>query len=348
MADLIERARRGELDPVYILASEHPVLIDRAITAIRDAAVPPAMRGWNYDVIEGSIKTAGAGSRIVSIAQTLPMMAERRMVMIRDLAPLPADEAPALLDYFAKPNPSTVLVAVTSKLDKRQKLYATAGKLGFVHVLEAPRQVAPWIRAEADARGVALEPRAITRLADAVGADLSRLALVIDQLAVYAGDRAVTADDVDDLVADTRERSVFELTDAVGAGDLAAALAAVSALCDQRDSALGVIAMLARHLRQLAVIHTVRGNKSAAASALGLPPFIVDKLVPQARRYTAAALGRAMMLLATADRALKGDQLLDGTVFTGFQMKALGRDLGERIVLERVVTQIVGDARRVA
>jgi hypothetical protein len=55
-----------------------------------------------------------------------------------------------------------------------------------------------------------------------------------------------------------------------------------------------------------------------------------------------------MMLLATADRALKGDQLLDGTVFTGFQMKALGRDLGERIVLERVVTSIVSDARRVA
>src|SRR6185503_17100081 len=119
--------------------------------------------------------------------------------------------------------------------------------------------------------GVALEPRAITRLADAVGADLSRLALVIEQLALYAGGRAVTADDVDDLVADTRERSVFELTDAVGAGDLAGALTAVSALCDQRDSALGVIAMLARHLRQLGVVHSVKGNKHAAASALGLP-----------------------------------------------------------------------------
>jgi DNA polymerase-3 subunit delta len=346
VADVIDKARRGELDPVYVLASEHPILVDRAIAAIRDAAVPPAMRGWNYDVIEGSIKSAGAASRIVSIARTMPMMAERRMVMIRDLAPLPADEAPALIEYMTSPNPSTVLVAVTSKLDKRQKLYAQAGKLGFLHVLEAPRQVAPWIRQEAEARGVALEPRAITRLADAVGADLSRLALVIEQLALYAGGRAVTADDVDDLVADTRERSVFELTDAVGAGDLAGALAAVSALCDQRDSALGVVAMLARHLRQLGVVHSVKGNKHAAASALGLPPFIVDKLVAQARVYSPAALGRATTLLATADRALKGDQLLDGTPFTGYQMKALGRDLGERVVLERVVTSIVGDARR--
>jgi DNA polymerase-3 subunit delta len=354
MADPTERAKKGDLDPVYVLASDHPILLDRALAAIRDAAVPPAMRGWNYDVVEGSIKGAGAGSRIVAIARTLPMMAERRMVFVRDLAPLPADEAPHLVEYFADPNPSTVLVAITSKIDKRQKLYAAAGKHGFLHVLEAPRQVAPWIRGEAQARGVALDARAVTRLADAVGADLSRLALVIEQLSLYCwaggtgpgagAGKPVTADDVDDLVADTRERSVFELTDAVGAGDLPGALAAVQSLCDQRDSAIGVISMLARHLRQLGVVLAHRGGgKGAIASALGLPPFIADKLIAQARHYTPEGLARATMLLAAADRALKGDQLLEGRL-TGFQMKALGRDLGERVVLERVVTSIVGEA----
>jgi DNA polymerase-3 subunit delta len=276
----------------------------------------------------------------------MPMMSAMRMVFVRDLATLPADEAAVLVDYLASPNPSTVLVALTSKLDKRQKLYAAANKHGFVHVLEAPRQVQPWIRHEAEARGVALDSRAVSRLADAVGNDLSRLALVIDQLALYAGtDRTVTADDVDDLVADTRERSVFELTDSVGAGDLGASLAAVSSLCDQRDSALGVVAMLARHLRQLGMVHANRGSsKAQLASALGLPPFIVDKLVGQARRYSPEGLARATTLLAAADRALKGDQLLEGPI-TGFQTKALGRDLAERVVLERVVTAIVAGAR---
>ena len=136
---------------------------------------------------------------------------------------LPASEYPHWWSLFTSETPSTVVAAVTSKLDKRIKLFAQLSKKGYLHVLEAPRQLAPWVRAEAKARGVAIEPAAITRLVDAVGDDLSRLALTVEQLGLYAGRRAVTSDDVDELVADTRERTVFELTDAIGAADLARA-----------------------------------------------------------------------------------------------------------------------------
>src|SRR5689334_17725952 len=154
------------------------------------------------------------------------MMAQRRMIYVRDLAGMPADEAEPLLAYLAKPNPSTVIVAVASKVDKRIKLYAQLSRKGFLHTLEAPRQLPPWVRAEAQSLGVKMEPAAITRLVEAVGNDLSRLALAVEQLGLYAMNpgppasrRAVTSDDVDDLIADTRERSVFELTDAIGAAD---------------------------------------------------------------------------------------------------------------------------------
>ena len=193
------------LDPIYVLHSEHPILIERAVAAIRDVAVPPAARGFNYDVIEGKPK----GNQIVALCQTLPMMAKNRMVFVRDLGLLPADEAEPVIGYLAKPNPSTVLVAVTTKLDKRLKLFAQLSKKGFLHVLEAPRQVGPWVRDEAKAQGVKIDSAAISRLIDTVGNDLSRLALTLGQLGLYAGDRQVTSDDVDELVADTRERSVF-------------------------------------------------------------------------------------------------------------------------------------------
>ena len=343
MDELLAEVLAGRLDPMYVLHSEHPILIERVITALRDVVVPPAARGFNYDLVEGK----PTGARIVALAQTLPMMAARRLIYVRDLAAMPADDAEPLLAYLAKPNPSTVIVAVTGKLDKRIKLYAQLAKKGFLHVLEAPRQLAPWVRAEAKRKGVELEPAAINRLVDAVGDDLSRLALTVEQLGLYAGSRAVTSDDVDDLVADTRERTVFELTDAIGAADRPRALAAVAALCDQRESAVGVVVMLARHVRQLSLVYTLRETnvpRPGWGSMLGVPPFVVDKLIAQARRYSPSSLAVATTRLANADRALKGDITLTSTLggaFTGPQMKALGRDFAERIVLEQLVSGIV-------
>lgn len=342
MNELLAAVRAGRLDPIYVLHSEHPVLIERVVAAIRDIAVPPAARGFNYDVVEGKPNA----SRIAALAQTLPMLAQRRMIYVRDLAALPAAEADPLLAYLDKPNPSSVIVAVTSKLDKRIKLYAQLAKRKFLHVLEAPRQLAPWVRGEAQSLGVKLEPAAINRLIDAVGGDLSRLALAVEQLGLYAGNRAVIAADVDELIADTREHSVFELADAIGTADRIRALAAVGALCDQRESAVGVIVMLARHIRMLSVVHALRAAgtpRGEWGSRIGGPPFLVDKIIAQARGWTAEALGAAMIKLAEVDRALKGDQTLfvPPNSFSGPQLKAMGKELGERVLLEQVVDGIV-------
>ena len=354
MDQLLDDVAKGKLAPIYVLSSEHPILIERVLGAIKDAVVPPAARGFNYDVVEGK----PTGSKIVALAQTLPMMAARRLIYVRDISALPADEAEPLLAYLDKPNPTTVIAAVASKLDKRLKLFAQLTKKGYVHTLEAPRQLAPWVRAEAKARGVAIDGPAVQRLVDTVGDDLSRLALAVEQLGLFvagpsdrgAGERAVTTDDVDELIADTRERSVFELTDSLGLADGPRALAAASRLCDQRESAVGVVVMLARHVRNLAQLHALRAAgvpRQAWVGKIGVPPFILDKLIAQARNYTPEALATATIRLANADRALKGDITLtaaDG--YTGPMVKALGRDLAERAILEHAIATIVATADR--
>lgn len=339
MADVFEGLAPDDLAPVYVLGSEHPLLLERAVSAIRDAAVPPEARGFNYDVIDAK---GAPAQRILAAAQTLPMMARRRMVLVRDLAVMQAAELNKLAAYLDAPNPSTVLVGVTSKIDKRVKFYAAAQKKKLLHELSPPKDVTPWVEREARARGIPVAPGTCKRLTDVVGKDLSRLTLALEQLSLYAGDRAVTAEDVDDLVADTRERSVFELTDALGRGDLAGALSAVAALCDQRQSAIGVVVMVARFMRQLALCQVAmsrRMPKNEAARLVGVPPFVVQKIMQQARRYDEASLARAADRLARADRGLKGQ---DDTI------KVLGRQLGERVVLDRLVTELVelgADAR---
>ena len=73
----------GKLAPVYILASAEPLLVDRALAAIREAAVPAALRAFNEDSVDGR---GASASRILAAARTLPMMAERRLILVRDLA----------------------------------------------------------------------------------------------------------------------------------------------------------------------------------------------------------------------------------------------------------------------
>ncbi|HWM87129.1 MAG TPA: DNA polymerase III subunit delta [Kofleriaceae bacterium] len=329
---IVEDAAAGKLAPVYILCSPEPLLVDRALAAIREAAVPGALRGFNEDSIDGRGATA---ARIVLAARTLPMMAKRRLVLVRDISQLAAAELAELVPYLDSPSPETVLVATSGKVDRRLKFYAAAGKKGFLHELAAPRDLGGWVADEARRREVAIAPPARTRLVEVVGADLSRLSLALEQLALYAGDRPISVDDVDDLVADTRERSVFELTDAIGAGDRRRALGALASLVDQRQSAIGVIAMLARHMRQLALYRAGRDGgmgKSDLGRLLGVPPFVVDKLGRQAGRYSDEALGRAATALSATDRALKGE---------GEAGKTLGRGLTERVLLARVVDRLL-------
>ena len=81
-----------------------------------------------------------------------------------------------------------------------------------------------------------------------------------------------------------------------------------------------------------------------------MPPFVVDKLAAASRRYSPDALARATQLIATADCALKGfpdpasTGLATDTASTGTAQKILGRQLGERLVLERLATAIIGAA----
>jgi DNA polymerase-3 subunit delta len=332
VAEFYEKLNPDKLASVYILVSQEPLLLDRAQEAIRDAAVPPDLRGFNVDQLSGK---GGSADQISNIAQTLPMMAKRRLVVVRGLEALPADELSKLAVYLDEPNPSTVLMGVCAKVDKRLKFFQKAKKLKMLHELTAPKRVGPWIRNEAERLEVNIAGAAADRLADVVGSDLARLGLSLQQLALYAGDRQVVVDDVDDLIADTRERSVFELTGAIANRDHAGALQAVNGLFEQRQSSIGVVMMLARHMRQVGLCQAgmeERLSGSDLARRVGVPPFVLDKLRTQAGQISVRSVAESMRLLGHADQALKG---------YGQSTKVLGRVVAERVIVEGLVSDLI-------
>ena len=326
MSGLEAEIAQGRVSPVYVLSVDEPLIAQRLCAALLSAVVPAAMRAFNHEVIEAGTSSGGA---IASATRTIPMLGGKRLIVVRDADALGAEGLDALRPCLENPSPQTVLVLLCAKVDGRLKFFAEAKKRSFLFELSAPKQVVPWIQEEARRAGVALKPDAVRRLADVVGKDLGRLASCLEQLSLYAGERAVTAEDVDELVAETRESTVFELANAIGEGRREAALRAIGKLFDQKESSVGVAMMLARHFRQLALAKEAASERVPSHELprrIGAPPFAVDGLMKQARRLPPQSFSLAFGLLAKADRELKSST------------KAA---LGERILVERLALALL-------
>ena len=302
-ADPLATLREGEPGPLYFLYGKERYLLDRAVDLLRARVLDPRTRDFNYELFYG--KEAGA-SRIAQAARTLPMMAKRRLILVRDADEMKADELGGLVSYVSDPAPESCLVFVAEKADQRLKFFSAFKKHGELVKLDPlyERQLPDFVRGEARARGVTLAPDAVTMIVAEIGAELGQLADAVERLAMYAGERKqITAEDVDKVVATTRQRSVFELANAVGAGDRASALAMLSSMLGARESGVRIVAMLARHLRQLWITSELlqrTRDKFEIASALGIPPFFADDIIRQARTLDAAKAKRMHAALFTA------------------------------------------------
>jgi DNA polymerase-3 subunit delta len=313
--------------PVYVLVGADSFLQARFLAETTARVSPAATRAFTFDSFEGKGTSA---AQILGAARTIPMMARERLVIVRDAELLGADGLAELVPYLEDPAPQTTLVLVFGKADGRWKVISLAKKKGYLLELETPRGLIPWMQEEARRLGAKLADDAGRRLIEIAGNDLARLAGAVAQLALFVDAGAViTAEDVDELVAGTRERTVFELSNAIGEGQRERALRAVASLFDQKESSVGVAIMVARHVRQLALAKQYAAEKTPRSELprlVGAPPFAVDKLLDQSRRFTPQALERAMEILGRVDLELKGP--VKGA-------------LGERIVVERLVTELL-------
>ena len=308
-AEIAAAVQRGDIAPVYCLSGER-FLVDTAATAIRAAVLAQAgaAAAFNNDVFD--LKESGLSSALAT-ARTLPMMAKRRLVVGKSIDEVKAADLEPLVAYLEDPNPSTCLLLIADKVDVRLRAFSAMRKRGYLHVFAPLRDnaLAGWLRIEAKNRGIDIKPDAAAALATLAGPDLGRLAQALEQLAIYvAGGRAITVTDVEDLVAETREHAIFELTKAIGMGDVPRALALCANMLRNREPPLRIQFMLARQVRQiwrakeLAAAGASRGD---IASAVGVNPYFLDDIMVPARRMSHAALERALERLYQADLALK-------------------------------------------
>jgi DNA polymerase-3 subunit delta len=310
--DIIAAVARGEIDPVYCLSGER-YLVDATAAAIRAAVLAAAGAGasFNQDVFD--LKEKGLGAALAT-ARTLPMLAKRRLVVGKAIDEVKAADLEPLVPYLEDPNPATCLLLIADKVDVRFKAFQTLKKRGYLHIFAPLRDqaLAGWVRTEARARKLTIAADAAEALATAAGPDLGRLSQALDLLALYAGDKPISIEAVEDLVAETRERGVFELTKAIGSGNVARSLALLTNMLRNREPALRIQFMLARHLRQVWRAKELAASGAARndiAAGVGINPYFLDDVLAPARRMSRASLERAFERLYAADVGLKSSKL---------------------------------------
>ena len=185
------------------------------------------------------------------------------------------------------------------------------------------------------AKNLDVAPGAQRRLAEVVGADLSRLLTSLDQLALYCHERSVQKEDVDALIANTSEKTVFELIDALNMGQTTKVLAIAERLMAAKQSVIGILVMLARHIRQLGLCFVGQHQGLQAgelAKKIGIPPFVVSKLKKACSVFPPRSIPKMSLAIHGADISLKGE---------GGLSKSLGRTLQERLVLEKLLLELL-------
>ncbi len=311
-AALASAIRKGEVKPAYLLCDARPFVIDAVLDALREVVGAGGAGGLACETLYGTETT---GEKVRAAAREVPMLAPRRLMIVREAAALAKrnEDVESLLAYLDRPSPTTVLALVAAEFDLRTKL---AKRIEQVGAVLRPEKVNAggalrFAREHGRALGIDVSTDAAAALVDLAGDDLGAIHDALSKLALSARPGLpVDAQDVNDLVAPSRRHSVFELVDAFAGRDVGAALALVAGLVEHGEAPLKVLGLLARQIRLLIYAKSDPEHPRVAA----LQPFVRRKVQQQASRFTMRALVGAVEAVQRADIALKSSAREDTLV----------------------------------
>jgi DNA polymerase III subunit delta len=315
---------KGDLAPLYLLYGDEPYLVERAVKRLLEHAVDPGFRDFNLDVFYGN---ECKGEEVFGAAQTLPMFADRRVVLVKKGGELPAAAMEILLSYLQDPSPSTCLILQAEKIDGRKKFYTEFKKRGEFVEFKRPyeNQLGPYVRDEVRAAGKKIDAAAADLLAYLVGNNLQELVSQIEKLCVYCGKKEVIGvDDVKAIVSDTKVENAFAFTDALGSKDLGRALTMLTSLLRDGEVPLRILGAVASRYRQLWQVRELLDRKVPAgelAKAAGINPYFLSKVTEQARNYKVSELRQVFERMLELDLAFKSGGRSDA-LFERFVMDA--------------------------
>jgi DNA polymerase-3 subunit delta len=346
-----------KLRAAYVFVGDEAFFRKRFRHAILQHLVPPELRDFSifeFDLAENDL------AEVLDRARTPSLMAPFQVFFVRGVKNLFGrgsndEKLAAIEDYCKNPNPDALIVFVADHIsipadvrrmemqdkERYQRIRETMGQYcGIVELARVEEgEAVRWITDYCASRSVPvkIEPDGARELVDALGGDMMMISNELEKLMLYVGAKnRITLGDVETMVLSAKQRSWYELTDAISSKERVRALEVLDAILssgDGEEAAIGHIYMLAKTFRQMLVIleRNVRDQRmlwAALWQGFRVPPFAADDIIKQARRYKSRReLTRAIRLVAKADLALRSNPV------------------SKRMVLERLVMYLTAEAK---
>ena len=256
---VMSELKNRKFRPLYYLMGDEPYYIDKISNWIAENVLQPEERDFNQTVLFGSDVNA---SQIVDAAKRYPMMSEYQVLIVKEAQNIKNTEP--LEKYFKAPMPSTILVMChkNGSIDGRKKEFVKsiqqAGVL-FESKKLRDRDLPAFIEKYLNAKNVSIDPKSTQVIADAVGADLSRLVSELDKvmLSLPEEDRRVTPQVVEDQIGVSKDFNSFELRNAIVSRDVLKANQIVKYFDEnpKAGSLYSLLPMLFNYFQNLMLVH---------------------------------------------------------------------------------------------
>ena len=293
--------------PVTLVLGEEELLAERAVAGAVDAARERLGPGTSVEEVRGGGLPDGFAMGLA----TASLFGGGRVVVVQEADGLDTAAREAVLALAADPAAATAVVLRAAAPGRQARFFKDVQRHAATVLVARlkPSERASWLRAEVRRLGRKADEAAVAALVDTVGQDLRELAGAVAKLHVAVPPPTVlTAGHVTEFLAQTADRGIFELTDAVFAADAATALDRLDALFDQGEDPIRLLGFIASQLRLLLrVADHPELPKGQVAGLLGggVRDWQVDRARRQLRRFRPGDLHRALDLIAEADAHIR-------------------------------------------
>lgn len=325
-APLLKALERQGKGGVFFLSGEDAFRRDDAARTLVEAHLDPGTRDFNLDRLRGSDLEV---DHLASILATPPMMAEWRVVEVREVEALSSSSRfrDLLLATATKPPPGLALILVAgattqAKFWKDLRKAATSVEFGAVSDDEVPA----WLMERArETLGVEMTEDAARALGAAVGTNLGVLSQELEKLRDFVQDGApITRADVEAAGTHLPRQDRWQWFEMVGERRFTEALEALPVLLGQGESGVGLVIGLSTQLLRLAVGRTL-GPDALSEALEPRMRWLARKITPQARRWSPEELETAILGLLRADRLLKASGVSDEAILEEWLLGLLVR-----------------------